>query len=272
MKGFRSAISGFILVVTAVGHVLANEGHAHAVSWGSLVVPFGIATLSLAVLTALLGLLMPKNRKLLFKWHRRFAVATLVAGVCHATLVLLFHEEGEVQKEEPMKERKDVVTMKGNPLTLLGDEIKEGDAAPDFVVIDNSLSPVKFSSFRGKVCIIASVPSLDTSVCDLETRKFNEEAGRLGPDVVILTISMDLPFAQKRWCGAAGVTRVQTFSDHRDASFGKAYGVLIKELRLLTRAVFVVDRQGTIRYVEPVSEMTKEPDYEAALQAVRLLL
>ena len=168
-----------------------------------------------------------------------------------------------------MKERKDVVTMKGNPLTLLGDEIKEGDAAPDFVVIDNNLSPVKFSSFRGKVCIIASVPSLDTSVCDLETRKFNEEAGRLGPDVVILTISMDLPFAQKRWCGAAGVTRVQTFSDHRDASFGTGYGVLLKDVRLLARAVFVVDRQGIIRYIQLVKETGKEPDYAPALDVVK---
>jgi len=159
--------------------------------------------------------------------------------------------------------------MKGNPLTLLGNEVKVGEKAPDFVALDTSLSPVRFSSFRGKVCILSSVPSLDTPVCDLETRRFNEEAGKLGEDVVFLTVSMDLPFAQKRWCGAAGVTRVKTLSDHRDASFGMAYGVLIKELRLLARAVFVVDRQGTIRYVQLVKEVSSEPDYDAVLKAVR---
>ena len=159
--------------------------------------------------------------------------------------------------------------MKGSPITLLGNEVKAGDKAPDFVALDTSLSPVRFSSFRGKVCILSSVPSLDTPVCDLETRRFNEEAGKLGEDVVFLTVSMDLPFAQKRWCGAAGVTRVKTLSDHRDASFGMAYGVLIKELRLLARAVFVVDRQGTIRYVQLVKEVSSEPDYDAVLKAVR---
>ena len=147
-----------------------------------------------------------------------------------------------------------------------------GDAAPDFVVLGNDLSPVRFSSFRGKVCVILSVPSLDTAVCDVETRRFNEEAERLGDEVVILTISMDLPFAQKRWCGASGVTGVQTLSDHRDASFGTAYGVLIKELRLLARAVFVVDREGIVQYVQLVKEMTNEPDYEAVLSAVRQLV
>ncbi len=162
-----------------------------------------------------------------------------------------------------------MVTMQGKPLTLLGDEVKVGDRAPDFEVIDNDLAPVKISSFRGKICIIASVPSLDTPVCEIETKKFNEEAAGLGPDVALLTISMDLPFAQKRWCGAAGVTNVQTLSDHRDASFGTSYGVLIKELRLLARAVFVVDRDGVVRYVEVVKEITSEPDYEAALNAVK---
>jgi thiol peroxidase len=161
--------------------------------------------------------------------------------------------------------------MKGNPLTLMGDEVKVGEMAPDFVVLDNNLSPVKFSSFRGKTCIISSVPSLDTPVCDMETRKFNEEAGRLGPDVAILTVSMDLPFAQKRWCAAAGVDKVQTLSDHRDASFGTSYGVLIKELRLLARAVFLVDRKGIIQYIQLVKEVTKEPDYEAALNTLRKL-
>ena len=171
-----------------------------------------------------------------------------------------------------MKERTGIITMMGNPLTLVGNEAKLGDPAPDFIVLDNSLSPVKFSSYRGKVCIISSVPSLDTPVCDMETRRFNEEAGRLGPDVVILTISMDLPFAQKRWCAASEVKNVQTLSDHRDASFGLSYGVLIKELRLLARAVFLVDRKGIIQYIQLVNELTKEPDYEAILAALRKLL
>jgi thiol peroxidase len=171
-----------------------------------------------------------------------------------------------------MQERDGLVTMKGNPITLMGTELQVGDQAPDFVAIDNDLNPVSFDSFRGKVCIISSVPSLDTPVCDMETRRFNDEAGRVGEDVAILTISMDLPFAQKRWCGAAGVDRVQTLSDHRDAAFGQAYGVLIKGLRLLARAVFVVDTEGTIRYVELVKEIASEPDYESVLAAVKDLV
>ena len=171
-----------------------------------------------------------------------------------------------------MQERAGLVTMKGNPITLLGPELKVGDKAPDFVAIDNDLSPVNFDSFRGKVCILSSVPSLDTPVCDMETRRFNDEAGRLGGKVEILTISMDLPFAQKRWCGAAGVDRVQTLSDHRDAAFGQAYGVLIKEFRLLARAVFVVDEEGIIRYVELVNEIASEPNYDSVLQAVKELV
>ncbi len=168
-----------------------------------------------------------------------------------------------------MKERTGLVTMKGNPVILLGNEVKVGDTAPDFEVVDNGLAPVKFSSFRGKVCVLSAVPSLDTPVCDMETRRFNSEAGQLAEDVQILTISMDLPFAQARWCGAAGVSRVTTLSDHRDAAFGSAYGVLIKGLRLLARAVFVVDRQGVIRYVELVKEIATEPDYAAVLEAVK---
>jgi thiol peroxidase len=170
-----------------------------------------------------------------------------------------------------MKERTGIVTMKGNPLTLMGNEVKAGEGAPDFTVLDNNLSPVRFSTFRGKICIVSSVPSLDTPVCDLETRKFNEEASRLGPDVVILTISMDLPFAQKRWCAASGVDKVQTLSDHRDATFGTAYGVLIKELRLLARAVFLVDQKGTLQYIQIVKELTNEPDYESVLGALKKL-
>jgi len=170
-----------------------------------------------------------------------------------------------------MEERTGIVTIKGNPLTLIGKELKVGEPAPDFVALDHNLSPIQFSSFRGKRCILTSVPSLDTPVCDMETRRFNEEAGRLGSDVVILTISMDLPFAQKRWCAASGVDKVQTLSDHRDASFGTSYGVLIKELRLLARAVFLVDRQGMIQYIQIVKEVTSEPDYEAVLKALQKL-
>jgi len=170
-----------------------------------------------------------------------------------------------------MQERTGLVTMRGNPMTLLGNEVRVGEGAPDFTALDTSLTPVKFSSFRNKICVLSSVPSLDTPVCDMETRKFNEEAGRLGPDVIILTLSMDLPFAQKRWCGAAGVNKIQTLSDHRDASFGTSYGVLIKELRLLARAVFLVDRKGVIQYIQLVKETTKEPEYEAIWSALRKL-
>lgn len=170
-----------------------------------------------------------------------------------------------------MKERTGIITMKGNPLTLVGNEVKVDDVAPDFIVLGNDLSPVKFSSFRGKICIVSSVPSLDTPVCDTETRRFNEEVGRLGSNIIILTISMDLPFAQKRWCAAAGVDKVRTLSDYRDASFGTSYGVLIKELRLLARAVFLIDSKGIIRYIELVKELTKEPDYETILMTLKKL-
>ncbi len=170
-----------------------------------------------------------------------------------------------------MTEQTGIMTIQGIPLTLIGEEVEVGKAAPDFEALDNDLNPVRLSSLRGKVCVLSSVPSLDTPVCDVETRKFNEEAGRLSPDVAVLTISMDLPFAQKRWCGAAGVDRVQTLSDHRDAQFGTSYGVLIKELRLLARAVFVVDREGAIRYIQVVNEVTNEPDYDSVLDAVKSL-
>jgi thiol peroxidase len=171
-----------------------------------------------------------------------------------------------------MKERTGLVTFQGGPLTLVGDEVAVGQPAPDVELLANDLSPVKISSFKGKVCLITSVPSLDTPVCDTETRKFNEAAGQLGANAVVLTVSTDLPFAQARWCGAAGVEAVQTLSDHRDTAFGTAYGMLIKELRLLARAVFVLDKDGVVRYHELVSEVTNEPDYDAALKAARDLL
>lgn len=171
-----------------------------------------------------------------------------------------------------MQERSGVITMGGNPLTLTGTEIKVGDSAPDVEVLGNDLGPVKLSSYKGKVCVVSVVPSLDTPVCDIQTRKFNEAAGNLGENVAILTISMDLPFAQARWCGAAGVDKVVTLSDHRDAAFGEAYGVLIKELRLLARAIFVVDQDGTVRYFQLVKEIGEEPNYDDALEAVKKLV
>ncbi|MCD6185211.1 MAG: thiol peroxidase [Deltaproteobacteria bacterium] len=171
-----------------------------------------------------------------------------------------------------MEENAGIITMKGNPLTLIGKQPKIGEPAPDFEVLNNDLSQVRLSSFQGKICVIASVPSLDTPVCDMETRRFNEEAGMLGPDVTILTISMDLPFAQKRWCGAAGVDKVVTLSDHFSASFGERYGVLIKDLRLLARAIFVLDKDGILQYVQLVKEVADEPDYNEVLGALKNLV
>ncbi len=171
-----------------------------------------------------------------------------------------------------MGERAGLVTFKGNPLTLIGNEVKVGQKAPDAELVANDLSVVKLSSLaRGKVGLITSLPSLDTRVCDLETRRFNQEAAAMGEDVIVLAISMDLPFAQSRWCGAAGVKNVQTLSDYRKAAFSEAYGVLIKELHLLARAVFVLDNSGTIRYVELVKEVASEPNYDAALAAAKKL-
>ena len=171
-----------------------------------------------------------------------------------------------------MQERSGVITFQGNPLTLLGAELKVGDSAPDATLLSNDLSPIQLSSYKGKVCVISVVPSLDTPVCDMQTRKFNEEAGTLGDNVAILTMSMDLPFAQARWCGAAGVDRVITLSDYKDLSFGSAYGLVIKELRLLTRAVLVVDKSGTVQYIQIVDEVTQEPDYQAVLDKVSTLV
>jgi thioredoxin-dependent peroxiredoxin len=171
-----------------------------------------------------------------------------------------------------MNERSGLVTLRGNPVTLVGTEIRVGDKAPDFEVVGNDLKPVSFSSYLGKVCIISSVPSLDTPICEASTKRFNEEAAGLGADVAILTVSMDLPFAQRRWCLANAVKEVETLSDHKDASFGTSYGLLMKEVRLLARAVLVVDRSGTVRYLELVKEIGDEPDYEAALEAAKNIL
>jgi thioredoxin-dependent peroxiredoxin len=171
-----------------------------------------------------------------------------------------------------MSEKTGIITFKGNPMTLMGPEIKVGDAAPEFTVVDNGLSAVTLSSYAGKIKIITSVPSLDTPVCDTETRRFNQEASALPGEVVVLTVSLDLPFAQKRWCGAAGIDKVVTLSDYRERSFGLGYGMLIKELLLLARAVFVVDAANVIRYIQIVPEVTAEPDYAAAITAAKALL
>ncbi len=178
-----------------------------------------------------------------------------------------------INQEEKKEAVKRTVTMQGRPMTLAGDEIKVGMPAPDFKVVDNDMLPMKFSrTYGGKVAVISVVPSLDTSVCDLQTRRFNKEAEALGPDVGVLTISMDLPFAQRRWCGAAGVKAVRTFSDYQKADFGKAWGVLMKDLRLLARAVFIVDKDGVVKYAQLVPEVTKEPNYEEALTALKALV
>jgi len=171
-----------------------------------------------------------------------------------------------------MSEYPEAVTLHGNPMTLVGDPVRVGQPAPEATLINNEMQPVSLAGFRGKVVILSSVPSLDTPVCDMETRRFNNEATKLSGDVVILTVSMDLPFAQKRWCGAAGVDRVVTLSDHREASFGQAFGLLIKELRLLARAVTVLDREGIVRYRQLVKEVADEPDYAAALVAAKSLV
>lgn len=167
------------------------------------------------------------------------------------------------------EERRGLVTLKGNPVTLLGPAIKPGDDAPDVELLTNDLEPFKLSSLKGKVAVLITVPSLDTQVCDIETKRFNDEAQKLGDGVAVVVISVDLPFAQKRWCGAAGVSAVQTLSDHRDTAFGLAYGVLIQGVRLLARAIFVVDKDGDVRYVQIVPEVAQEPDYAAVLDAVR---
>lgn len=169
-------------------------------------------------------------------------------------------------------ERTGVATLKGNPITLIGPELKVGDKAPEFQLNKSLVDVVELEQFAGKVKLISVIPSIDTGVCDAQTRRFNEEASKLGDKAAIITVSVDLPMAQARWCGAAGVDNVVMLSDYRDNNFGKSYGVLIKELHLDMRSIFVVDADNTIRYVEYVSEMTEHPSYEQALAAVQALL
>ncbi|NOQ42800.1 MAG: thiol peroxidase [Desulfuromusa sp.] len=170
------------------------------------------------------------------------------------------------------QEREAAVLFKGNPATLLGSEVKVGDTAPDFRVVDNGLQPVTLATAAGKIRLIAVVPSLDTPVCDTMTRQFNQDVASLPDSVVVYTISVDLPFAQKRWCGNAGIDKVQTLSDYQDRSFGLNYGLLLKDLKLLARAVYVIDANDKVVYVELVPEVTAEPNYAAALEAVNKLL
>jgi thiol peroxidase len=170
-----------------------------------------------------------------------------------------------------MKKNEGVITFAGNPLTLLGEMVKKGDKAQDFTALANDLKPHKLSDFDGKVRIISVMPSVDTGVCAAQTRRFNEEAAKLG-DVQILTISCDLPFALGRFCGAEGIDKVLTLSDHKDTDFGLKYGFLIEQLRLLARGVVIVDKQGTVQYVEFVKEVTTHPDYDTAIAEAKKLI
>jgi thiol peroxidase len=167
------------------------------------------------------------------------------------------------------QERKGAATFKGNPLTLIGPELKAGDKAPNFQILGNDLSAATLETFKGKTKLLSVVPSLDTPVCDAQTKRFNDEAAKLPSDVAVITVSMDLPFAQARWCGMAHADKLKCYSDHREASFGKAYGVLIKELRLLARSIFIVGPDDRIQYVEYVKEVTQHPNYEKALASLR---
>ncbi len=172
-------------------------------------------------------------------------------------------------RAQELKERTGLVTMRGQPIVLLGDGVKVGDPAPDFTAVDGDWKPVKLSDFRGRTVIISAVPSLDTGVCAAQTRRFNEEAARLGNGVQVITISEDLPFAQKRFCEAEKIGNLLVLSDTVDREFGKKYGLLIKGMSLLARAIIVVDPQGRVAYQEVVSEVTSHPDYDAALAAAR---
>ena len=169
-------------------------------------------------------------------------------------------------------ERKGKITFLGNPLTLIGTEKKTGEKADNFTVLDKELKEISLKDFTGKIKLISVTPSLDTPVCDIQARRFNQEAAKLPDDVVIMNISMDLPFAISKFCTTAGIDKVKAYSDHRDASFGNAYGVLIKELRLLARSIFIIDMDDTIRYIELVRELSQHPDYDKALAELRKLI
>jgi thiol peroxidase len=176
-----------------------------------------------------------------------------------------------IRREVNAMQRTGVVTFHNKPLTLIGPALAAGDKAPDFMTLDGELNAVRLSDFAGKTKVISITPSLDTPVCDLQARRFNHDAASFPEDVVVLNISMDLPFAINRFCTAAGIDRVKALSDHRDASFGTAYGVLIEELRLLARSVFIVDKNDMVRYVEIVPQLSNHPDYDKALNALAII-
>ena len=171
-----------------------------------------------------------------------------------------------------LNERSGIVTFKGNPLTLEGSEVNIGDAAPDFTAVNNGLEPVKLSDFKGRVVLLSVAPSLDTAVCDLQAKRFNKMVAEVSEDVVILNISLDLPFANARWCGATDSEKIVTLSDYKEREFGLSYGVLIKELKLLARSIWVVDKDGKLAYNEIVPETVNEPNYDKALEAVNSLV
>ncbi|HIJ59905.1 MAG TPA: thiol peroxidase [Nitrospirae bacterium] len=169
-------------------------------------------------------------------------------------------------------ERKEVITIKGNPLTLVGNEVKVGDKAPDFKVLDGALNEVKLSDFKGKIKVISVTPSLDTPVCDMQLKRFDKEATSLSDDVAMINISVDLPFAISRFCTTNEISKAKAYSDHKDLSFGQNYGLIIKELRLLARAIVIIDREDIIRSFEVVSEVTNHPDYDKALNTLKQLV
>ena len=168
-----------------------------------------------------------------------------------------------------MEERTSVTRFKNDPVTLLGPELKVGDPAPAFELVDTDLAPVTLADFAGKTKLICTVPSLDTPVCDAEARRFNQEAVKLADSVVVLFVSLDLPFAQKKWCAGTGAEKIRVLSDYRERSFGLAYGVLIKELKLLSRSVFIVDAEDKLSYIKHVAEITEEPDYAGVLATLK---
>ncbi len=170
-----------------------------------------------------------------------------------------------------MKRNTGLVTFLNNPITLLGDLTVVGEKAPDFTAVKTDLTPFKLFDYSGKVCVISSVPSIDTGVCDLQTRRFNQEAANL-PQVQFISISCDLPFALKRYCGTADIKSIETVSDHKDTDFGLKYGFLIEELRILNRGIIIIDKTGTVVYVEYVKENTQHPDYDKALEKLKTLL
>lgn len=168
-------------------------------------------------------------------------------------------------------ERFGLIEMGSGPVTLMGNEIKLGDKAPDFTVSDKNLKDTKLSDFKEDIIVISVVPSIDTPTCDIQTRKFNKEATSLGKNVKVLTISMDLPFAQSRWCGAANVEHVVTLSDYKNSDFGMKYGLLIKEVRLLARAVLVLDKNRNVKHFELEKVVKNEPNYADAMKVVKSL-